>query len=88
MRSLKSRLAEAEGELRLMQDLSERQGAILRRAANALKGKPPPLTTWSVHDVGEVAEQVVRENRRLRAQLQWSTRGSGRSPRARKRAAP
>lgn len=36
-----------------------RQGKILTRAANALRGMPPANVTWSHHDVGEFAELVV-----------------------------
>lgn len=52
-----------------------RQGAILRRAANALNGPPPPLTSWSHHDLGEKAEAAVAAHRaliiRLRAGLKF-----------------
>jgi len=38
-----------------------RQGDLLTRTVNALKGDPPPLTTWSHHDVPELAAAVVAE---------------------------
>jgi hypothetical protein len=42
-----------------------RQGDLLTRTANALRGDPPPLTSWSHHDVPELAEQAVTDVRNL-----------------------
>src|SRR5690606_42010700 len=38
-----------------------RQGELLTGAINALRGDPPELTTWSHHDIAEVAAEVVAE---------------------------
>lgn len=38
--------------------LLTRQGDLLRRTVNALRGDPPPLTTWSHHDVPELAAEM------------------------------
>lgn len=53
-----------------LDDLVGRQGDILTRAANALNGPPPELTTWSHHDLGEKAEDLVAERDRLRTALE------------------
>lgn len=36
-----------------------RQGDLLTRTANALRGTPPPLTSWSHHDVPERAQHAM-----------------------------
>lgn len=46
-----------------------RQGAILRRVADALNGPPGPLRSWSHHDLGERAEAAVAAHRALISQL-------------------
>jgi hypothetical protein len=38
-----------------------RQGELLTATVNALKGPPPELTTWSVHDVAELAAGIRAE---------------------------
>lgn len=42
----------------------QRQGELLTGIANALKGPPPELTTWSHHDLPELAAAVVADARR------------------------
>lgn len=39
--------------------LITRQGDILSGVARALNGPPPPLTSWSHHDLAEKAEELV-----------------------------
>lgn len=46
-----------------------RQGEILTGVALALNGPPPPLTSWSHHDLAEKAEQLVATLNRARAAL-------------------
>lgn len=41
-----------------------RQGELLTAAVNALKGDPPPLTTWSHHDVAELAAGAISKRDR------------------------
>jgi hypothetical protein len=38
-----------------------RQGDLLTRTVNALRGNPPPLTSWSHHDIPELAAEKVAE---------------------------
>lgn len=45
--------------------LRENLATLLTRTANALKGDPPPLTSWSWHDLPDVAG----EGRRLRDEI-------------------
>ena len=45
-----------------------RQGDLLTGTVNALKGDPPPLTTWSHHDLPELAAAVVTDRDRLRTE--------------------
>lgn len=58
-------LADAIEELKQerddLQGLVDRQAAILRAAANALKGEPPEGTLHSHHDVGELAAKLVTD---------------------------
>jgi hypothetical protein len=68
LRTLRSRdaliaglLAELERVESGYHELINRQGSLLTNAVNAMKGDPPPLTTWSHHDVAELAKGVVSE---------------------------
>ncbi len=45
-----------------------RQGDLLTRTVNALRGNPPPLTSWSHHDIPELAAEKVSEVQRLTAE--------------------
>ncbi len=45
-----------------------RQGDLLTRTVNALRGNPPPLTSWSHHDIPELAAEKVSEFARLTAE--------------------
>ena len=45
-----------------------RQGDLLTRTVNALRGNPPPLTSWSHHDIPELAAEKVAEIARLTAE--------------------
>ena len=45
-----------------------RQGDLLTRTVNALRGNPPPLTSWSHHDIPELAAEKVSEVTRLTAE--------------------
>jgi len=45
-----------------------RQGDLLTRTVNALRGNPPPLTSWSHHDIPELAAEKVAEVDRLTAE--------------------
>ena len=59
---------------RLQEDVEEydailrRQGDLLTRTVNALRGNPPPLTSWSHHDIPELAAEKVSEVERLTAE--------------------
>lgn len=45
----------------------DRQGQLLDRVCDALKGPPPPLTRYSFHDLPELAAQMMDELKTLRA---------------------
>ena len=45
-----------------------RQDDLLTRTVNALRGNPPPLTSWSHHDIPELAAEKVSEIARLTAE--------------------
>lgn len=45
-----------------------RQSDLLTRTVNALRGDPPPLTSWSHHDIPELAAEKVAEVDRLTAE--------------------
>jgi len=45
-----------------------RQGDLLTRTVNALRGNPPHLTSWSHHDIPELAAEKVSEVQRLTAE--------------------
>ena len=51
-----------------------RQGQLITDAVNALRGDPPPLTTWSHHDVADLARQAIRERDEARAVVDRLTR--------------
>lgn len=69
-----------------------RQSDLLTATVNVLRGDPPPLTTWSHHDVAERAQSVVTERDALRAKVdairalcddaRWSAPGALRRIRA------
>lgn len=65
-------VADAE-QAELREDLAEydgilgRQGDLLTRTANILRGDPPELTSWSHHDVPERAQEVVALVGKVRA---------------------
>ena len=60
---------------RLQEDVEEydailrRQGDLLTRTVNALRGNPPPLTSWSHHDIPELAAEKVAEVARIQNHL-------------------
>lgn len=41
--------------------LRAKQSKLLTGVANAIRGKPPELTTWSHHDVVDLTEQVMEQ---------------------------
>lgn len=45
-----------------------RQSDLLTRTVNALRGNPPPLTSWSHHDIPKLAAEKVAEVARLTAE--------------------
>ena len=59
---------------RLQEEIEEydailtRQSDLLTRTVNALRGNPPPLTSWSHHDIPELAAEKVAEVARLTAE--------------------
>ena len=59
---------------RLQKDVEEydailtRQSDLLTRTVNALRGNPPPLTSWSHHDIPKLAAEKVSEVERLTAE--------------------
>ena len=57
-------IAELREEIAEYGPLLERQSQLLTGVANALKGPPPELTTWSHHDLPELAAAVVADARR------------------------
>ena len=48
--------------------LISRQSDLLTRTVNILRGDPPPLTSWSHHDLPELAAEKVSEVARLTAE--------------------
>lgn len=55
------RVEELNSELDEATALIAKQATILTGVANALHGDPPPLTTWSHHDLAELAAAMVAE---------------------------
>ena len=59
---------------RLQEEIEEydailtRQSDLLTRTVNALRGNPPPLTSWSHHDIPKLAAEKVAEVARLTAE--------------------
>lgn len=49
--------------------INGRMNELLTGVTRALKGPPPPLTSWSWHDLPEVAEAAMRELDELRCQV-------------------
>lgn len=77
-------LREAWSDVEECRALVNRQGELLTAAANALRGDPPPLTTWSHHDVAELAcllreraEKAEAQVRRVLALADEYARGRG-----------
>lgn len=70
---LRELLAEVE---RLREDVVDydtllgRQGDLLTATVNVLRGDPPELTTWSHHDVAELAAGLMSERARDRAEVE------------------
>lgn len=56
---LRARLRELEEELHGTSRLVVKQGGLLRRVVDAIRGRPPEDGMWSVHDAPELAERVV-----------------------------
>lgn len=50
--------------------LITRQAEILTGVANALNGQPPPLTSWSHHDLAEKAAAMVARAEQAEARIQ------------------
>ena len=44
-----------------------RQGDLLTRTVNVLRGDPPPLTSWSHHDVPELARGLADQMAKVKA---------------------
>lgn len=66
MGNAEARAEQSDDECRYAQDLAIRQGGLLRKAVNALRGPPPDDTLWSVHDAPELAAAVAAERDALR----------------------
>lgn len=64
-----NRIAELEEEEVSMTDVIIRQGDLLRGVVNALKGPPPPDTSWSHHDAPELAQNLVNELAAIRSEI-------------------
>ena len=62
------RWAEREGLNDETSVLISRQADLLTRTVNILRGDPPPLTSWSHHDIPELAAEKVSEVARLTAE--------------------
>ena len=48
----------------------QRQGDLLTSTVNVLRGDPPPLTTWSHHDIPELARALKDERNQLALRVQ------------------
>lgn len=57
---------EGGGLIGAYEALSNRQGHLLTATVNVLRGDPPPLTSWSHHDIPELAADLVAEAESLR----------------------
>ncbi|MGW9541957.1 hypothetical protein ACWHA6_36340 [Streptomyces anthocyanicus] len=58
LNELIQRVQQAEADVAEYAPILDRQGELLTGAANALRGDPPPLTTWSHHDLPELAAEA------------------------------
>lgn len=58
-RTLLVTLDEMRAEENASYELVARQGALLTGVVNALRGDPPPDTSWSHHDAAELAQKAV-----------------------------
>ena len=77
-------LAEARAEIEHLQTSVITCGKILNDTINGLRGSPPELHSWSTHDTADVAQRVVEERDRARAErdealaeLEWLRRRGG-----------
>jgi hypothetical protein len=66
--AVKSALAEVARLTEEYDAILTRQSDLLTRTVNALRGNPPPLTSWSHHDIPELAAEKVAEVARLTAE--------------------
>lgn len=55
----RKKIAELEEELHGTARLVVKQGTLLTRVVNTIRGRPPENGLWSVHDAPELAERVV-----------------------------
>lgn len=55
------RIAQLEQDVEEYDGILGRQGDLLTGVANALRGQPPELTTWSHHDLPERAQALLDE---------------------------
>lgn len=79
-----ARVAELEAEADDSDKLRNRMAQLLTGVANALRGQPPNLTTWSWHDLPEraaaaihaitVMEAAARDSARMVAELEAAAR--------------
>ena len=77
------RIAELEAEADLSEKTRDRMATLLTGVANALRGEPPELTSWSWHDLPErataaiqaiaVMEGAARDSARMVAELEAKT---------------
>lgn len=63
-----------EEDLDEYHNLMMKQGAILRKVADALNGPPGPLHSWSHHDLGEKAGAMVLRHGALVSRLRAALR--------------
>jgi hypothetical protein len=64
---LRDEVERLRGEVAEYDPLLTRQGDLLTRAANALRGDPPPLMSWSHHDVPELARTLADHMAKVKA---------------------
>ncbi len=69
--ALKTEGEELKAEVEAFDRLVQTQSRILTETVNWLKGPPPELTTWSHHDIAELARQTVQ---RLNERSEWNMR--------------
>lgn len=58
-------IRELRAENNFTTELCNRQADLLRGVVNALKGAPPPDTTWSHHDAPELALKAAKALREI-----------------------